>query len=290
MNAQTIVKLFIPIALGVIMFGMGLGLSGNDFRRVLRRPRAVALGAIGQLVILPAVGLLCAILFKVPPALGVGLVLVTACPGGPTSNFFSLLAGADVALSVSLTAISGVVTVFTIPIIINLALEFFMGASSTLRLPVLETIGQIIAVVLVPIAAGMLVKRRSEARARWLEAIVKKLSIAILAILIVGAVAKEGPRVLRYVGDVGLAVLALNLSTMLIGFLLARVGKLPRPQAITISLEVGMQNAALAISIALGLLNRTDMAIPAVVYGLWMYIPCLGLVWWARASQKRAKG
>jgi BASS family bile acid:Na+ symporter len=272
MTGEQIVRYLMPVALGVIMFSMGLGLRVNDFRRIFLQPRAVAVGAVSQLVLLPMVGFLIAEAFDLPSALAVGVVLITACPGGPTSNLLSYLARGDVALSVTLTAVSGFATVVTIPLLVNWAGTTFAAAGvEPIALPILPTILQVAGVAIVPVIVGMLVRARRPSSADRLEATTKRLSFGILGLLIVGAVAKEHALVVDSFGRIGAAVLTLNVATTSLGFGVARLFRLPPRQAVTIAIEVGIQNAAFAISIAAGLLGDMAIALPAVVYGLGMY-------------------
>lgn len=282
-DAQTelLVTLFLPAALAIIMFSMGLGLAPADFRRVAERPRAVAAGAVAQLLVLPALGFLFAWAFGLPPTLAIGMVLICACPGGPTSNLLSFVARGDVALSVSLTAVSGVVTVFTIPSVTNLAVRTFAADTAVIELPVLLTIVKIAAVVLAPVAAGMWVRARYGNVDR-LERRVQQLSFLLLGVIVVGAVLKERTRVLDYIREIGLAVVLLNGLAMGLGYAIGRVLRLDRKQSVTISIEVGMQNGALAIGIALTMPGGAAIAIPAVVYGLWAYFSCGAVALWGR--------
>ena len=185
MTAQDIVKLYIPVTLGVIMFTMGLGLSLSDFKRVLVEPRAMWVGLINQLVTLPLVAFGLAFAFELPPPLAVGLVLISACPGGPSSNLYSALARGDVALSVSLTAVSGVITMVTIPFIIGLGLDVFMGTARDVHLDVPSTILQLFLVVGLPLALGMYLRFRHIERAMRLEKIMTKVAVLLLVTLIV---------------------------------------------------------------------------------------------------------
>ncbi|MFT5430274.1 MAG: BASS family bile acid:Na+ symporter [Myxococcota bacterium] len=285
MSAQTLVTLFLPAALMVIMFGMGLGLVMDDFRRVSRRPLAISLGAFGQLALLPALGFLFAWFFEFSPGTAVGTVLLCACPGGPTSNLFTKLGGGDVALSVSLTAFSGVITVFTIPLITNLGIATFGGDDITVQLPVLLTTFKIGLVVIFPVIAGMRARQRlvdNLPRLARLERRITRTSVLLLAVIIIGAVAKEGPKVARFIGEVGLPIVGLSVAGMLAGFALARIGRLGERQALTMAIEVGMQNGALAIGIAFTMPDPTDLVVPMVVYGLWVYVPCALAAWWGR--------
>ena len=281
MRAETIVQIAIPAVLGVIMLTMGLGLTPADFRRVIERPLAVGMGALCQLIVLPLVGWALAVAFGMPPELAVGMILVTCCPGCPSSNLMSHLARGDTALSVTLTAVSGVVTIFTIPLLVRWATQSFMGAEAP-ELPILKTNLQLIVTVALPVALGMLWRHRAAASAdRW-EPRLKRLSVFLLVVLIIGAVAKEHARVLSFAAQAGLPVITLTVVSMTLGFILARLARLDAPQSVTITLEVGMQNAAMAISIAIGLLKSTTIAIPGVIYGLWMYIPCAVVMFAAR--------
>jgi len=274
MSTDTIVQLFIPTALATIMFAMGLGLTMADFRRIIERPRAVAAGAVAQLVVLPLVGFATAFVFGLPTPLAVGLVLLTACPGGPSSNLYSHMAGGDTALSVTLTALSGVVTIVTIPLITNLAMVVFAGETTVVTLPVLDTIARIFIVVGLPLAVGMVVRAKQAERAKKLEPIVKRVAVVLLSVLVVGAVAKESSRIAGFIATAGVPVVTMNAIGMLLGLAIALGLKLPPRQTVTITIEVGMQNAAMAIGIATGLLNSTEIAIPAVIYALVAYVTC----------------
>jgi bile acid:Na+ symporter, BASS family len=274
MTAQDIVKLYIPIVLAVIMLTMGLGLSLVDFKRILVEPKAVILGLVNQLVVLPLVGFGIALLFELPPALAVGLVIITACPGGPSSNLYSKLARGDVALSVSLTALSGLVTMVTIPLITGLALDTFMGQGRDIHLDVPGTILQLFLIVGVPLALGMYVRYRNVERAIKLEKIMTKVAVALLLTLIIGAILKERAKVGAYIADLGLPIILLSLSTIFVGLFSAMAARLSIRQSVTIAIEVGMQNAALGMGIAMTSLGSEEIAMPSVVYGILAYFTC----------------
>jgi BASS family bile acid:Na+ symporter len=273
-EASLAVQLFIPTAIATITLAMGLGLQLADFRRVLESPRATVVGALSQLVFLPAVGFGVAWVFDLSPELSVGLVLLTAAPGGPSSNLYTHLARGDVALSVTLTAISGVVTIASIPLVMALALDVFLGTSHTITLPVGDTILQIALVVALPLALGMWLRARTPNFAARLERALLWVSVLLLLILIAGAVARESGRIGDSIRTLAPPVAAVAAGGMLLGFVASRASRLGRPQAVTIAIEVGMQNAALAIGLALGPLDNPAMAMPAVVYGLFAYLAC----------------
>ncbi len=275
MTAQDIVKLYIPITLGIIMLTMGLGLSTTDFKRVLVDPKAVTLGLVNQLIVLPLVGFGIAFMFELPPPLAVGIVLIAACPGGPSSNLYSALARGDVALSVSLTAMSGVVTMVTIPLITGLALDTFMGTAREIQLDVASTILQLFLIVGVPLSLGMYVRFRNVERAIKLEKIMTRVAVVLLLTLIIGAILKERAKVGAYIAELGLPIFLLSLSTILIGLFSALAFKLSLRQSVTIAIEVGMQNAALGMGIAMTSLGSEEIAMPSVVYGIIAYFTCL---------------
>ncbi|MFT7580518.1 MAG: BASS family bile acid:Na+ symporter [Myxococcota bacterium] len=274
MTAKDIVEIYIPVTIGVIMLTMGLGLRLADFKRIVSQPRAMLFGVFGQLIMLPAVGFGLAIAFSLPPEMAVGLVLLTACPGGPSSNLYSSLAYGDTALSVSLTAISGVVTIFTIPLIVNLALDVFMGSARSVQMPVVETMLKIVLIVGVPLALGMLIRGQRPGLADRIERPLKRVAVVMLAVLVVGAIAKEGKLVGEYFMILGLPILLLSLGTMAFGYFGSRVGRLPARQAITITIEIGMQNGALAIGLATQTLGNDAMAMPGAIYGIIAYFTC----------------
>jgi BASS family bile acid:Na+ symporter len=273
-EASLAVQLFIPTAIATITLAMGLGLQVADFRRILESPRATVVGALSQLVLLPAVGFAVAWLFALPAELAVGLVLLTAAPGGPSSNLYTHLARGDVALSVTLTAISGVATIVTIPLVMALAFDAFLGASHTVTMPVGATILQIALVVALPLAVGMGLRARAPAFAARLERVLLWVSVLLLCVLIAGAVAREAATVLASLSALIWPVTAVAAGGMLLGYVASRAARLGGPQAVTVAIEVGMQNAALAIGLAMGPLGSQTMALPAVVYALLAYVAC----------------
>ena len=272
MSTEVVVRLFIPTAIAIIMLSMGLGLVMADFRRVLEKPRGVLAGVLSQLVGLPLLGFAIASLFALPGPLAVGLVLVTACPGGPSSNLYTYYARGDVALSVTLTAISGFATIITIPLWVNLALATYMG-DGRVQLPIIATTANILVVVGVPLILGMHLRANYPTAAARAERWAKRLAVALLVILIVGAVAKERARIGPYLSTLTLPILTLCSVSIAFGFAVGYLTRLGPRGATTLAIEVGMQNGALGIGLAMA--NLTDeMAMPAVVYGLLAYFSC----------------
>ena len=279
MQASLLTTLLLPLALGVIMFGLGLGLSVDDFRRVARYPRAVLTGLVLQTAVLPWVALGLALLFRLPPELAVGLMLLAASPGGATANIYSHLAHGDVALNITLTAINSLLCLATLPVILNLSLEYFLGAGQYVPPPVRKII-EVAVIIVLPVAIGMAVRRFAPGFATRMEKPVRLLSVLVLALLIVAAVAQAWNTLLAWFAVVGLACLLFNLASMGIGYLAPLALRLPRKQAIAIGMEIGIHNGTLAIFIALNVLGTAAMAIPAAVYSLLMFFTAAAFAWW----------
>ena len=211
-------------------------------------------------------------IFPLSPELAVGVMILTACPGGPTSNMMTYLVKGNVALSITLTAMSSLITVFTIPLVVNPAMLYFMEEAVALQLPFLKTVIQIAVVTFVPVTIGMLLHNYTPSVAAKLEKSVKWLSLFFLGLIIAGLLLKERDNVLGFFFQVGGVTLTLNLLTMALGYAIAILGKLDQSSARAITVEVGIQNGTLAIAVATTLLNSPDMAIPAAIYALIMFV------------------
>ena len=284
MESSFLTTVFLPLALFIIMLGMGLGLTLNDFKRVFIQPKAVILGLTAQLILLPIVGFLLALIFPLSPELAVGVMILAACPGGPTSNMVTYLVRGNVALSITLTAISSLITVFTIPIVVNLAMQKFMGEGVALQLPFVKTVIQIAVITFIPVALGMLLHNYAPQFAAKVEKWVKWLSLFFLGLIIAGLLLKERANVASFFLQVGGVTLTLNLLTMALGYAIAILGKLDSSSAKAITVEVGIQNGTLAIAVATTLLNSPNMAIPAAIYSLIMFITSGAFIVWGKKS------
>jgi len=278
MQSSVFTVVLLPVALAIVMLGMGLSLVPEDFRRITRYPRAVAVGTVCQTLVLPLLGALIALVVPMEPVMAVGLVVVAVCPGGPSSNLMTYLARGDVALSVTLTAVSSIVTVFTIPLFTNLALQHFLGEGAAIALPIGTTMLQIVMITLLPTAIGMAIRHRFPGTARRLEKQMGRLAGGLLALIILLLFIREASRLPGFLAQMGLAIALLNVLAMLAGFLAGRLFRLPLAQQVCIAIEVGIQNGTLAIAITAGLLNNPDMAVPAAVYSLLMYVSGFGAV------------
>lgn len=271
MNTQSLVHLFLPATVALIMLAMGLGLTLQDFKRLAQKPKAAVVGLVCQMILLPLCGFLVAWVFELGPELAVGMVVLTACPGGAHSNLFTNLARGDTALSVTLTAVAGVLTVVTIPLIANLAIAIFADGNPGLSLPLGETIGKVFGLMALPIVVGMVVRAKTEKYALLFEKIVKSVAVVMLLLLVTGAAGRQANRLVELAQEVGLPVVILNVGTMLIGFGATRMLKLPGRQTIAIVMEVGIQNSALAVSLIMSFFGES-FAVPAIVYSLFVYL------------------
>ena len=282
MQSNILTALLLPLALATVMLGMGLSLVPDDFRRITRYPRAVAVGTVCQVALLPLIGALITKVVPMPPEIAVGLMILAVCPGGPSSNLITYLARGDVALSVTLTAVSSVITVFTIPLFTNLALLHFLGESTAINLPIGPTILQLVLITLLPTMMGMAFRHQFPNKARSLEKRVSRLAAGLLILIIALLLIKEGSKLPGFLVQAGVGALLLNLIAAVAGLLAGQAFRLPPAQQICIAVEVGIQNGTLAIAIAAGLLNNPDMAVPAAVYSLLMYATGFGAILYGR--------
>lgn len=286
MQSTLLTNLFLPLALGILMLGLGLGLTTEDFRRIGRYPRAVVTGLVLQILVLPWVAFALALAFKLPPALAVGLMLLAASPGGATANIYSHLARGDVALNITLTAINSVLALVTLPLILNLSLEYFMGAGQYVP-PPLRKVVEVAVIILFPVVIGMLVRSRAPGFAARMEKPLRLFAVVVLVLLVVLAFAQAWGTVLAWFAAVGLACLLFNLASMGVGYGAPLALKLPRPQAIAIAMEIGIHNGTLAIYIAINVMQDATMSIPAAVYSLLMFFTAAAFGWWVSKRPAR---
>ncbi|MEV8267157.1 bile acid:sodium symporter family protein [Microbacterium sp. NPDC076911] len=273
MSALTTIGL--PVALGIIMLGLGLSLTPGDFARVLKQPKAVIVALACQLLLLPAVCFGLVLLFQLPPILAVGMMMLAASPGGTTANLYSHLFRGDVALNISLTAVNSVIAVVTLPLITNLAIVYFNPFDDQLGLQWSKTL-EVFAIVLLPVAVGMLIRRFASKFADAMDRPVRVASVVILVVVIAGAVASNWALLLDNFAQLALITVVFCLISLSIGYLVPRAIKIGRPQAIASSFEIGIHNATLAIVIAQTVLGSTELSLPAAVYGVLMFFIAFG--------------
>jgi bile acid:Na+ symporter, BASS family len=271
MESNVLTELFLPLALAVIMFGMGLSLRFDDFKRILIFPKAVSIGLFNQLILLPVVAFAIANLFQLSPELAVGLMILAACPGGATSNLITHLAKGDSALSITLTAFSSLITVITIPFLVNFSIGYFIPGGEEQKLEILGTVIAVLAITIIPVVIGMLVLKKAPLLALKWDKPFRKFSAVFFVIIVVAAFVKEKDNLVQFFIDAGPASLALNLSTLGLGYGMAKLAGLNFRQSLTIAVESGIQNGTLGITIAATLIVNSVMTIPSAIYSLIMF-------------------
>lgn len=285
MNSNALVPQLLIGALALIMFGLGLSLSLQDFSRLFKHPKAVAVALVLQIIALPLAcyGLIVAL--NVPPLFAVGLMLLAASPGGVSANLFSHLFGGNVAMNISLTAINTVLSIITLPLISNWAITTFAKTGQVVPLQFGKVV-EVIAIVLIPVLLGMWVRTLRPAVAASSEKPMKIFSAVVLAVVAIGAIVKEWDAMTASFSVVGPAVVGFNLISLLSGYYLSRVSGLDKPMATAISYEIGIHNSTLAIFVALSVLNNLQLALPAAIYSVSIYITAtlFGLLVLGRAS------
>ena len=262
----------IPICLFLIMMGMGLTLITNDFKRVLKYPKAVGIGLANQLILLPIIGFALANIMPLRPEYAVGVMLLVLCPGGTTSNLFTYLAKGDVALSVTMTAIASVITVFTIPIVLSFSLIYFMGSGSEFELPVVKTVLTLVVLTIVPISIGMLIKRYAPKVADRSQIYVSRFGVIFLTFLVLFLGYVQRDIIVDAFIATGPVSVLLNVSTMALGYYSSKWFGLNLAQRTSVTLEVGLQNSTLSIFMALTLLSNYDMSMMPAIYTLVMFL------------------
>ena len=279
MESSIITTLLLPIALGIVMLGLGLSLTVADFARVVRYPKAVLIGLFIQTVVLVAGAYVIARLAALPPELAVGLMLLAASPGGATANIYSHLAHGDVALNITLTAINSLLALVTLPLIVDAALVHFLGQDQYVPPPTRKVI-EVAAIIVLPVLIGMALRAGLPKVAAALEKPIRLFAVLVLVAVIGAAIFAEWDRLPGFIAAVGAACLAFNLLSMAVGYGLPRLLDLPRSQAIAISMEIGIHNGTLAIFIALTVLQNATMSVPAAVYSIIMFVTAGAFTFW----------
>jgi len=277
-------------SLVIIMLGMGLSLVTDDFKRIFVYPKAIFVGLTNQLIILPLIGFAIASIFPLKPEIAIGVMILAACPGGPTSNLIAHMARGDTALSVSLTALSSFATLLTIPFIVNFALVRFLDKGQMIRLDVVDTIIRIFIIIIIPVCVGMIIRRYKEGFALRMAKPVRTASGIVIALVIIGIVVKEKENFISYFQQAGIVALLLNVATMMVGYYSSRLFKITDKRAISISIESGIQNGTLGIMIAVVLLGNTAFAITPAVYSLIMFFTGGVVIYLGVKRSKRIDG
>ena len=282
-------ELFLPATLAIITLGMGLSLTERDFRNIFVYPRAVAIGLCCQMLLLPLVAFLLARISNLDPLFKVGLMVIAACPGGATSNLITYLLRGNVALSISMTAINSLITLVTIPLVVTLSLGFFIHEDVDIHLKVGETIINVILIILLPAYAGTRIRKWKPLLADKLERPLKIILPILLALMFAGVIfIDQGTESAKVTGFLNILpyALALNILTMATGLLIATIAGLRIRDRYTISIEVGLQNSALAIFVSATLLESHTMAMVPVVYGSFTFFSTLLFGWIVKRASR----
>ena len=272
-----VISTLLPAGLAFIMFALGLKLGVADFRRVLTYPVAVGLGLIAQTLLLPLTAFAIARLFDLGPQTAVGLMILAACPGGVTAAMVTDLARGDTCLSITLTALTSLLSFITVPIIVGFSLEYFLGQAVPVDYPLGQAIGGLFLITLVPVTAGLIFNQ-----AGWLTSavarIIGKLATVVFLMIVFVTFFTEWPSITAHFMSVGPAILLLNVATMATGALLGVAGRLPTTGRIALAVECGIQNSALGITVAVSLLSLSGLAVPSVIYAFLMNFTALALI------------
>tara|TARA_R110002126_G_scaffold181187_2_gene329972 strand:+ start:66911 stop:67777 length:867 start_codon:yes stop_codon:yes gene_type:complete len=279
--AAIISKIFLPISLAIIMLGMGMTLVPNDFKNIFKFPKAILIGLTNQLILLPIIGFILAILFDLDPIMAVGLLILASCPGGPTSNLITQVCRGNIALSVTLTALASFISILLIPFILSFALDYFGTATGlAIKLPVVDTILQIMVITVIPILFGMIIRSYKEDFAKRMEKTMRIASTVIFALVFIAVMTASSDKIVSGMKSAGLVTLLLNIITMSLGYFTAKLFKLTKENAISITIESGIQNGTLALVIAASVLNNPEMGIPIGAYAIWMFVTGGILMWY----------
>ncbi len=282
---DSLITVFLPLALAIIMLSLGLGLTIDDFRRIVRKPKAFAIGAFAQLVLIPLVAYALAVLFRLPPELAVGMMILAFCPGGVTANLLTKLAGGEVALSISLTGVISLVAVFTMPVLVVFAARHFMGVDA----PAVNVTALGVAMFLitfVPVVLGISIRRFAAGFAMSLDAVLSRIAVVLFVVVVLGALAANWSLFVANLALLGPGLVILNIVLLVAGVLLAKMFGLTRAEGKAISLETGVQNATMGITVGSLIVEQASalppFSLPSAVYGITMYLVSIPFVFWLR--------
>ncbi|OLQ79383.1 sodium-dependent transporter [Photobacterium damselae subsp. piscicida] len=281
-----VTQVLLPITLAIVMLGMGLGLKRADFSRVITQPKSSIIGLCLQIFMLPALALVLIQLFPLSSTAAAGLFLVSLCPGGATSNLFSLIAKGDVALSITLTAVISLLSPFLLPLVFITYLDIHGSQLEQFQLPIDLAIKQLIAVTVLPISLGMIITKWLPKQSQLIQPMVKKLSTIAMLLIILALLITNQKIFDRFISIEGIAVLSLSSCSLFLAYFIAGKIKVSQQAQRTIAIEVGVQNAGTAMMVALSIMHQPQLAVVPLMYGLLMNIPaCLFVAWVSRKSK-----
>ncbi|RTL69147.1 MAG: bile acid:sodium symporter family protein [Pseudonocardiaceae bacterium] len=269
---SSIISVVLPVVLAVVMFGLGLSLTVADFARVLTAPRAVLVTLVCQMIVLPLMVFGLVVAFGIGPDLAIGMMVLVVSPGGATANVFSHLARADVALNVTVTAVNSVLAMITLPFVVVFSVQFFAGSEASIGLQ-LDKLVQVAAIVLVPVALGMLVRWRWPGFAERMERPVRIAAVGAVFLAIIAAILQQLDQFLDGLVAIGLLCLLVSVLSLTVGYTVPRLARIDHRQAVAAAMEIGIHNAVLAITVLVTVLDNPAAALAPAMYGVLMYIP-----------------
>ncbi len=287
---DVLLQSFLPLGLAFIMLAIGLDLRPADFTRLFRRPAPMLAGLVNQMLLLPCIGLALALTYDGRPEFAVGLMILAASPGGITSNLLTVLAGGNGALSVSMTALTSLIGIVSLPLILGLSQTLLLGAATPIAMPIERIMLGVLVITGLPIALGMGLRLWKPAWAGRLTGPARRLATVVFAIIVAGAFVGQMDNIVTHFIDIGLLLLILNLATMALGWATSRLLSLERADGVAITLECGLQNAALSIFVAVTLLGSPPMVVPAITYALIMNVTAALFLFHARRAARLSNG
>ena len=278
-----IIDIFLPLSLVFIMFTLGIGLTIEDFKNILREPKVFGLGIINQIILLPIIAFAIVSIIKLPSEMAVGMMILACCPGGVTSNMITKLAKGDTALSISYTAVASIVTVITLPLIVGFSMQHFMGSDAP-SINILSLGLTMFFITTLPVTIGLYINTKYSTITTSFLPVANKISTVLFIIIVIGALASEWDTFINNLNTLGPAILTLITIMLLIGYNSAIWFSMNKKKAITIAIESGIQNATVGITIGNLILSEgtglSILSLPSGVYGILMYLICLPFVFW----------
>lgn len=289
MQGDIVSTVLLPAALAFIMFSLGLGLTPADFRRIVTQPRALLVGVLCHFVLLPLACFGMLQLAGIGGAFAIGFMILAACPTGTTSNLLTYIARGDVALALSFTAVASVLTIFTLPLIVSFALEYFAGSGQRVEAPVGAMMKQMVVMLGLPVAIGMLLRHLKPTMGQRIEGACTKVASVLFILIVAAAVAKNWAMLRDNFHTLAPFAVALNVTMLACGFGMAGLARLSRQQAVTLGIETAIQNGTLAMVIGSSVLKQDAYAMPGALYGVLMYVSGLLFAYGMRAAVNRVR-
>lgn len=276
-----IIDIFLPVSLMFIMFTLGIGLTVENFKNIIAQPKALILGLVNQMLLLPLIAFFILLIIKLPSEMAVGMMILACCPGGVTSNMLTKLAKGDTALSISFTAIVSIISVITLPIIVSFSMQYFLGSNAP-SINILSLGMTMFCITTIPVGIGLFINTKYHDFSVSFSIIANKISTILFVIIIAGALTSEWEAFINNLNLLGPAIIALIFLMLFIGYSSASLFNLNKEKSITIAIESGIQNATVGITIGNLILNQNTglsiLSLPSGVYGILMYLVCLPVV------------